>query len=248
MIEILEYILSYIERLSKAISWQLIVVILLFFGRKQIGGVVSSFANLLGKANKFIFDGKTLTIEEVIQKCQEKNIIVKEQEKEINEIQDNIRPKLVIKEIDLNSSLEILKNSNVNISEVDLANTLREKIATEHYIFKTDDDTLKGKFGGKNNVANLLLDAKVEAIPNDLYKIRIILSSTDAANPIIGNVKFFLHHTFNPNFRVVKAENGKAKLTVISYGSFTLGAEYEGKRLELDLADLEGVSEEFKEK
>ena len=72
------------------------------------------------------------------------------------------------------------------------------------------------------------------------------LSSKFNENPIIGKVIFHLHPTFHLPVREVDIIDGKAKLTLISYGSFTVGAECEGSKMELDLAELEGVSEEFR--
>ena len=63
-------------------------------------------------------------------------------------------------------------------------------------------------------------------------------------------VIFALHPTFgDPPARIVTVEDGEAELTLLSYGSFTVGAiADDGTELELDLAELPGVSQTFKDR
>ena len=78
--------------------------------------------------------------------------------------------------------------------------------------------------------------------------MQIRVFSTQENEPLKGKVRFHLHPSYsNPN-PAINAENGVALLKLVSYGSFTLGAETEdGAKLKLDLAeDVPGVSEHFK--
>jgi hypothetical protein len=50
-------------------------------------------------------------------------------------------------------------------------------------------------------------------------------------------VTFYLHDTFDPDEETVEARDGVAKLEVVAYGAFTVGARTaEGVTLELDLS------------
>ena len=236
-------VLDWLERFSKILTWQMIFVFLLLFARKSIISILNSFSILLGKANRFIYDGKQLTIEEIIRKVEEKDEVIKEKEREIKNIEDG--------------GIQTIKSTPELSNSSDNAETLKKYSGRNIRSFQNEEnkinleaplDPLKGEFGGKNVLGNLLLDAKVNELPTGLFKINISFNSTDKTEALTGSVKFYLHPTFHPDTRIVKIEKGIARLTLISYGSFTLGAEYEGKRLELDLAELEGVSEDFKNK
>jgi hypothetical protein len=75
------------------------------------------------------------------------------------------------------------------------------------------------------------------------------VESTSKNDPLKGKVWFHLHPSFADPDPVVDVVKGKAELNIVSYGSFTLGAETDDKtrKLKLDLGkDVPGVSEEFK--
>lgn len=239
----LDLTLTYIDRLSKAVSWQLIFLILLILGRKHLGSIILSFANLLGRANKIMYDGKSFSIEaqEIINKQKEE---IKDLNITINEIsQGNIGGKLKNQTIEdkIFKSSEELMEKSIKIYS-DKENNDLDNIEEKEKV----NDPLKGKFGMKAETDRAILKATVTNLPNKLYKINIEVVSKYKESPITGFVNFYLHPTFNPKERSIKAENGIAKLTLVSYGSFTLGAECEGKQMELDLAELSGVSEKFK--
>jgi hypothetical protein len=114
------------------------------------------------------------------------------------------------------------------------------------------DDPQKGQWNGKATNNNRQLTATISEISNWLFKIQTKVCSTDPDKYPLKDgeiVLFALHDTYgDPPFRIVKAEDGCASLELISYGSFTIGAYADmGKtELELDLAELPGVSEYFK--
>ncbi len=115
-----------------------------------------------------------------------------------------------------------------------------------------NDDPQKNQWGGKPESNGRKLSATVvkhDWLPG-LYKLTLIIKSTFVTNPLTGIVKFHLHPTFknaNPEIYVI---NGVAKLELIAWGAFTIGAEADnGKtKLELDLAKLPSVDSEFKQR
>jgi hypothetical protein len=119
-----------------------------------------------------------------------------------------------------------------------------------------NNDPQKGKWGGaaKRNGRELTATVRPASFNSDFYNIVLTVSSTEKHNPLAGKVVFHLHPTFPNNPATEVAVNGIAKLSLISYGSFTVGVECDfdaaGKaqtQLELDLADLPDVSQKFRE-
>lgn len=114
------------------------------------------------------------------------------------------------------------------------------------------DDPQKAQWGGRSIVNNRELKADVQEFETNIYRINIqVISTNPEVYPLEDGeiVLFALHQTFGePPFRYVKVENGSANLSLISYGSFTIGAYVDqGKtELELDLAELPNVSEFFR--
>lgn len=113
------------------------------------------------------------------------------------------------------------------------------------------DDPRKGCFGGASERHGRLLSASLdtEESRDGLYCVIIRVRSTDVANPLSGAVKFYLHPTFDPSVETVPAENNQAELTIVTYGSFTIGCVCDqGKtELELDLATIEKAPKDFRE-
>lgn len=111
------------------------------------------------------------------------------------------------------------------------------------------DDPQKGKWGMVSERNGRKITATVTQLSGRLYSVKIQVLGTDPNNPLTGKVVFHLHNTFrNPN-PSVEAEDNEAVLTLMVYGSFTVGAETDnGKtKLELDLAELPNVPKEFKD-
>ncbi|MBI3448907.1 MAG: hypothetical protein HY049_08345 [Acidobacteria bacterium] len=106
------------------------------------------------------------------------------------------------------------------------------------------DDPQKGRWGGKRASRNRVIGVgRIRSLryDNDYYRIPLEVRSTDPANhPLTGSVTFHLHPTFDPDVQVVEARNGVARLELVSYGAFTVGAATdEGATLEIDLADAD---------
>jgi nucleoside phosphorylase len=109
------------------------------------------------------------------------------------------------------------------------------------------DDAAAGHFGRSPLRNNMLLWANVRRGAGIWFELHIEVSSLDEGMPLHGEVSFFLHPTISKEPLRVPVEQGKAKLDLEVWGSFTIGAivESTGTRLELDLADLAGVPPGF---
>ncbi|TBX66131.1 hypothetical protein EZL74_11120 [Flavobacterium silvisoli] len=115
---------------------------------------------------------------------------------------------------------------------------------------RSNDDPEKGKWGGLSTSNERTITASVtnSETSTDYFNINLEVKSTDLANPLNGDVKFYLPPSFqNPN-PVVTTKDGIATLNLLAWGAFTLGVECDnGKtKLELDLSELSGVPELFK--
>jgi hypothetical protein len=110
------------------------------------------------------------------------------------------------------------------------------------------DDPQKGQWGRLAERDGRKMTATVEERPNHSFKIVITVKSTDPAKPLTGSVTFHLHNTFRNQNPVVEVGDNEAVLVLIVVGSFTVGAETDNGRtkLELDLAEVSGVSDYFK--
>ncbi|HJW94771.1 MAG TPA: SIR2 family protein [Thermoanaerobaculia bacterium] len=105
------------------------------------------------------------------------------------------------------------------------------------------DDPQKGQWGGVASANGRKISAAVEEIESGWYKSTILVESTSKQKPLKGTVTFHVHPTFNPSVRPVVVRNGKAKLVLESYGSYTVGAlaDNGATRLELNLAAVRGA-------
>ncbi len=111
-------------------------------------------------------------------------------------------------------------------------------------------DPLKHSWEGNLKDRNRNIFAEVHPLEGtNYYQLRIVVRSTDPnRDPLKGKVKFHLHPSFPNPHPEIEVKDGEAVLSLISYGSFTLGAETEdGAKLKIDLAqDVPGVTEQFK--
>jgi hypothetical protein len=112
-------------------------------------------------------------------------------------------------------------------------------------------DGNKNRFGGKPVSDGRKLSARVKPFPgsSELFAIRALVESTDpATNPLIEGTPVILH--LHPSFRQNEIQkpvkNGAATVECVSLGAFTIGAEVEDVRLDLDLArDVPGAPVAF---
>lgn len=131
--------------------------------------------------------------------------------------------------------------------------------ATETIAFGDDvQDPWAGQFGGQSSSGRWRLEARLRPVVGrpDLRTVsltvydlqRLALNNADQRTQDEGHVTFYLHPTFanpTPNVPII---DGKAHLSVLSWGAFTVGARVhsDGTRLELNLADLPGADEPWR--
>jgi len=112
------------------------------------------------------------------------------------------------------------------------------------------DDPSKGKFGGSAVANGRRLSARITPWPASPQVCDVVLTveSTDAARPLSSPVVFHLHPTFKEKAVEVDIRGGKAELSILAMGAFTVGAVADegATKLELDLATVEGASSEFR--
>lgn len=137
------------------------------------------------------------------------------------------------------------------------ANEHRKSVAddAEAAVVRTDawnSDPNSGAFGGSPESNGRRLSAKITPVAGDsspACDVRFWVESTDPAKPLTSDVTFYLHPTFGRWAKyAVTPKNGIAKDKITSWGAFTLAAETDGgaTKLELDLGELEGGTDPFK--
>ncbi len=113
-------------------------------------------------------------------------------------------------------------------------------------------DPNKNQWGGKLENNERKISANVTPVDDSgLYKVALRVESTNLQNPMKeGDVVLFsLHNSFPDPLKIANVKGGIAKLEIISYGAFTVGAyvNLDNTELELDLTQLPDVPKEFKE-
>jgi hypothetical protein len=128
--------------------------------------------------------------------------------------------------------------SNIEMGDV-VAAVIKPQIGPK----TVPDDPQKGRFGGNREVNERKLYATVTPIFSTLlFRVVIWVESTNAKNPLKGDVIFYLHDTFRPSVITLPEKeftDGKAKLEPkTAWGAFTVGIVADGglTLLEYDLA------------
>ncbi|SHH04841.1 hypothetical protein SAMN05443663_105109 [Flavobacterium defluvii] len=165
------------------------------------------------------------------------------------------KPEIPIEDIQVKSA-EIANREDVNESESNIKSYVKNMINNaqkklEKGLSMNINDPQHGQWGGNAINNERQLSAEVIERSKGFFMINIKVESTNADNPLKSGeiILLALHNTFgDPPFRLLTVENGKAELSLFSYGSFTIGAFADrGKtELELNLATLPNVSEYFK--
>ncbi len=123
--------------------------------------------------------------------------------------------------------------------------------ATDHPIVPNDPN--KHQFGGSSEANGRKLSATITPDAGEKSsrcRVNIKIVSTDPSQPLSGKVQLHLHPSFAcKSSYEIDVKGGIAESSIISYGSFTIGAEADGgkTRLELDLTDVEGGTRRFYE-
>jgi hypothetical protein len=112
------------------------------------------------------------------------------------------------------------------------------------------NDPQKNQWGGEDTRNGRRLTATVRDSGGDLYEVQLVVEAVGSAAPVTADTRFHLHDTFPRQVRTVRPKDGRARLSLIAWGAFTVGAEVEGEPdtfLELDLADPRyGFPERFR--
>ncbi|WP_348798773.1 pYEATS domain-containing protein [Flavobacterium adhaerens] len=187
------------------------------------------------------------------------NEIIKVAKEEINQKEEMIKNTEQEKEKIVTDLTEMgnkhLKNENEQYdkNEKSVVEKMRSnaKLKLNKGLKENKVDPQKGQWGSIAIVNDRELKATVKEEIKGLYKIDLQIVSTNLQKPLIDGeyVLYALHDTFGKEpFKVVRIENQAAPLNFYSYGSFTVGAFVDNgaTELELDLAELPGVSEYFK--
>ncbi len=112
------------------------------------------------------------------------------------------------------------------------------------------NDPQKGKWGTEAVSNGRELFAEVKKLgASGYYSINLIVRSLNSkAQPLTGFVAFHLHPSFANPHPIINCLKGEAHLNLTAYGSFTVGAVCDNGRtkLELDLSELKGIDDNFK--
>jgi hypothetical protein len=115
------------------------------------------------------------------------------------------------------------------------------------------NDPWKGQFGGKSSDARAEVTASVSELKTapGLFQIDIRVRGIDESSRGALKekpVRIYLHPTFSDPIRTANFDlTGELRLPLVGYGAFTVGVQFEDDaKLELDLATLPGVPEQFR--
>lgn len=113
------------------------------------------------------------------------------------------------------------------------------------------NDPQKGKWGGNSQANNRILNATITPVAYnpELFKVTIDVKSTDQiAYPLVGKVKFHLHPSFRNSTTEVDVIQDIARLNLLAWGAFTVGAVCDDglTTLELDLSTIESAPSLFR--
>lgn len=116
-----------------------------------------------------------------------------------------------------------------------------------------EDDPWKGVFGGEASKDGVLLSARVEPLRYQpgVFDIELMINVDDAQRRLKYDgrrASLFLHPTFREMIQSVRIRHGRARITLVAYGAFTVGVLLpDGLRLELDLAELQDAPKAFRD-
>ncbi len=147
------------------------------------------------------------------------------------------------------NKLKTLEAKLTRVSKADGGSTLLDDGASEQEKPKLGpirfgDDPQRGRFGGKSEVNGLILSASFEEVGSRNLVRAFIRVAPKGDQLLTREVHFYLHDTFKPDEVVVAPSEGVARLDLLVYGGFTVGAwipERDGTLLELDLAKVKGA-------
>lgn len=238
--------LTFLKQLSDLISWPVAVLIIAYLFRKQLHLAIKAITNRIETSQEIGIGKDGITLKGLAEK-------LKETEQKAEDAQKNLNSFIATGGAGDKEAFEQIRHQKefkITIPTIEQVDQLHEPLPDNKPGITTDpNDPQKNKWGGIAKRNGRELKATVTPTPGTipLYKIQLTVTSTSAFQPLSGKVKFHLHPSFPNHVQEVAVINGKAELQLISYGSFTVGAEADNGEttLELDLADIEGTTEHF---
>ena len=211
-------ILEFLKSAASIITWPMAVLIIALIFRKQLFLAVKAITERIETAEKLGIGKDGLILEGLVKK-------VEEAEKKADEAQKDVQALVLTG----TQQKEPFEESKRRMQEKAVAKKRTEGIEQDNVedsdiSEQNPDDPQRGKWGNSPKSNNRELRAKVTPLSGStpLYRIEMEVVSTNSFNPLKGKVRFHLHDTFpnqNPEVEVVE---GKASLSLLSYGSFTV--------------------------
>lgn len=173
-------------------------------------------------------------------------IFTRSREEQLQEA--NVR---LVKEVQALANDQLLKiNENLDSQEQKPSDDFRTKVERIYNSKPTYDkeDLQRARWGGLAQRNDRILEAvydPTKSLPG-LAAIKLRVRSTNAENPLNGEVAFFLHDTFKAEIQYTTAANGLAEIDLLVWEAFVAGAYLEGgTELELDLNTVKGFPSDF---
>lgn len=241
-------ILNFFKELAATITWPMAVLIISFIFRKQLFLAIKALTRRIETADKVSVTKDGLTLENVAKQAKEAEEKAEEAQKDVQSLATTggVGAKEVFDNIKRDKKLKEASKKTISAS----LHNIGDRVKEEMQVVPDHNDPQKNEWGGSPKNNNRELKATITALPGNipLYRIELQVVSTNSFNPLTGKVLFHLHPTFPNSNQEVDVVNGKAMLSLLSYGSFTVGAEADNgtTRLELDLEEVDGVTEHFK--
>ena len=237
-------VIHFFRELAATITWPVAVLIIAILFRRQLLLALKIITGRIETANKFSITKDGITFEQLKQKVADVEKKTDEVERKTEDAQETLQA--------IAGGGGVGGNKNTDAStQITATEISRSMDEIEPDTSADANDPQKGKWGGSPKNNSRELRATVTELPGNvpLYRIQLEVMSTNVLKPLTGKVVFYLHPSFPKDKQEVGVKNGRALLGLLSYGSFTAGAqvfEDDGVTLlELDLATIPGVSEHF---
>lgn len=147
----------------------------------------------------------------------------------------------------------VLPEMEVSIEPAEVKRFIDPARSPESELLSLDPlDQQKGRWGGKpeRNNRQLRVENIKESGTHNYCTFDLVVEPSGKMPPALtGEVIFHLHQTFSQDRIETRASEGQARIPIISYGAFTVGAEADAgqTKLELDLAKLKEFPKWFRD-
>lgn len=211
---------------------------LVFFSYCVLGGISSRRFIQVVTDKTLDFGTKLATVQKKVEETEQKNKVLQQTTQALGDsIQHNLVPHAAPHQAALPAAVPPVPPAGL---EAAVANRVL-----------THDDPWKGQFGGKSMAGFRRLDAEITPMLDGSGWCIVALSvvSTDSAHPLDTPVTFLLHpQTFSNYSPHVVPVNGMARLSIMTWGAFTVAALCDGGavKLELDLSEHPAAQEPWK--